>query len=1308
MSNANKALTPMASAPSIIPFTYEDNKIDASWETENITLSIKGPDLIIATGDGRKLILTMGAELASLHQGLLSLSFKDGKKLDSYEILSLARVDGVAPNVIETNNPDSMQVKDEDTQKQEIEETTVDVTTNMTDNFIIIDSSGGAEMSTSEAESSLDDMMNMDMEMSLSKLKSPNSSIVLKKTSTSSSDSSKHDSTIDGEVPIVESKPPADVVPEVPKVKLFQWEGLINSAEHKYDVGSGNLDARTEAGANEQYATTIVDLSNESADWTINVPNQNWIPEGKILRVVSFDDIQSISSFSDLPPEYEIIQGGTALGDKYGLAPNEIIILYPQDQISKFAVNITYKDTNGVTKTETFNFSVVDSPSSVVDLEGNILLATKPNNVHVIGGAGDDTIIAGKTKDIYDGGEGINTVDYTKVEGNLVVDLNTGIISGAVDQQLKNIQNILGNDGDNTYIGSLTESNKLIGGAGDDTFFVGGGLSNHIDGQGGTNTISYETVKNGVEVDLTQGIATDALGRNDTIKNINNITGTQFDDVLIGDSNDNVIIGNGGNDILMGMGGNNTLIGGNGGNTTASYEKAIQGIKVDLANATEQVVENGFGGKDTLKRVQTIRGSQFDDVFTTAKGSITIYGGDGNDIFTIQGDATSRAVIYGESGDNLYIAGQGYNSFIGGTGNDTVDYHLATSGIDVNLKTRRAYSNGFGGSDQLTDINGIIGTDFDDRIELTDDTNYKISSGAGNDYIIVGKGGMDNFYDGGTGVDTIDYSNVQNGIEISLKDQKAVKNGTKDVNNIDGQDAVINFNNIVGSAFDDIIEGSDEDNIIDIGGGTNNVIYGTLGSDQIIAKGKGTNTLDYSRYSAVSQGSGIEINATAGTVLKNVNGDDYQDTFTSNGFSKFVGTDYDDTFIINKNTTFVDGKDGINTLVLDETMKESYTIDLENNRLTWGNSSAEIHNINNVTSKEAAIHFYGNESKDNIVIAGANNDHIHAKGGDNYIDGGAGSDWIYYDAGTQGVNVSLDKNGNGTATNGFGGTDTIKNIENIYGSQYDDVLTGNGILIGGDGNNTLIGSGSNAVAEYRSPKGIIANLETGEVKDNGYGKEDLLINIHKIVGTNHDDIFYGSSVSDEIYTGAGNDIVYASSGNDKIVNTNGSKATVNYETLTQGIRVIVTNNNNTTVNKGNWGQDTLTSVTDIIGSNKNDTFQFSSLKDFNKFSSIDGGAGIDSVTKRGQAGLFDFSVVNKNLFKHIDIFNFKDGNGGDFILVNLSDLFQNMDNNNIRFDTDSTDSLQILDSAGVWTHSEVSPGVDQWTDGTHTLTWNHV
>lgn len=1296
---SNTILTPANPPISIIPFTYVDNKIDVSWEKDEVTLSINGPDLVISTNDGRKLFLTMGAKLASLHEGLFSLSFNDGKKLYSQEILSLAQVEHTSPDLVETDSPDKLYVQntpneDEQSSTENSKDNNTDTSLEMQEEVIIISNSGAADPADSDIESPVDDI-NISTDIVLRKINAADSTPTLRKSSnpvTSSSD------TDNG--PNVDTTPPTgNVAPEAPKVKLYQWEGLRDGASHIADAGSGSQAARTSADSSTQYANTTIDLSVESANWTINASNTNYMPDGKVIRIISFDDAANISSITGLPAGYQIIQGGTAAGNQYGLQPNEVLIIYPQDQVNKFSLAVTYVDGNGATKTESFNFSVVDNPSSIVDIDNNIQLSTKPNNVHVIGGSGNDLIVAGNTNDIYDGGLGNNTVDYHNVNGDLTIDLHTGIVSGSVNQELKNIQNVTGNDGNNTFIGSLTESNRFTGGAGHDLFIVGGGTTNHIDGQGGVNTISYETVTNSIHVDLTAGTVTDSTGRNDTVTNVQNIIGTKYNDILMGNADDNTITGNGGDDVLIGMGGNNTLIGGNG-NSTASYEYATSGITADLRQTSHQVSNNGFGGQDTLTRIQTLKGSQFNDHFTTGNGSITIYGGAGNDTFVVGGDTASRAVIYGESGNNTYIAGQGYNRYIGGTGTDIVDYSQAMSGIEVNLKSERAYVNGFGSVDQLINIDGIVGSAFDDQIELAD-RNYIINAGGGNDYIIVGNGGMTNQYDGGTGVNTLDYSNVSHGIDVSLQNNVATKNGVIQ-SGVNGQDIITNIQNIIGSAHNDVIEGNAENNVINLGGGTNNTVYGSAGSDTIIAQANGTNTLDYSRYNDSTLS--VQINAATGIVTK---GSGKTDIFTAGSFTKFVGSSGNDIFTINAKTTSVDGYAGRDKLILGTDMTGSYTINLNAQTIT-GSSTISLHNIHDVQGTSGTYTILGSLTEDNIIIGGTKNDVFRGNGGNNTITGGGGTDWVYYDTGTMGVTVTLNASGNGTATNGYGGTDTLTGISHIRGSQYNDVLTGAKAIFGGAGDNILTGVGSSAFAYYTSvttTQGIVADLQTGIVSNNGYGGTDTLINIHTIYGSKNNDVITGSSTKDTIRTGAGNDIVFGSTGNDTIINDSGT-TTLNYSLISNSITVDLATGS---VSKGTGGTDKITSITNLIGSNQNDNFKFSSFANLSQYSSIDGGAGQDTITKQGgSSGIFDFSELSSTLFKHIDIFNFKDGVQGDFIIVNISDLFTNMDNNYIQFITDSTDALQINTSMGSWVHTEISPGVDQWTDGTNTLVWNHV
>ena len=86
------------------------------------------------------------------------------------------------------------------------------------------------------------------------------------------------------------------------------------------------------------------------------------------------------------------------------------------------------------------------------------------------------------------------------------------------------------------------------------------------------------------------------------------------------------------------------------------------------------------------------------------------------------------------------------------------------------------------------------------------------------------------------------------------------------------------------------------------------------------------------------------------------------------------------------------------------------------------------------------------------------NDTLTGGPGDDFIDGGDGAlDTVDYSSSTSGVTVDLAA---GTASDGFGGTDTLVGIEAVVGSDFDDTLTGdagNNVLDGGDGNDTIDG-----------------------------------------------------------------------------------------------------------------------------------------------------------------------------------------------------------------------------------------------------------
>ena len=128
---------------------------------------------------------------------------------------------------------------------------------------------------------------------------------------------------------------------------------------------------------------------------------------------------------------------------------------------------------------------------------------------------------------------------------------------GAGTDTLSSFENILGSAFNDTLTGDLN-ANTLDGGTGDDVL-IGGAGADSLLGGAGTNTASYSTAASAVTANLTTGSGTLGDANGDTFSGIQNLTGSNFNDNLTGDSNANVLDGGLGNDTLTGNAGNDTL-----------------------------------------------------------------------------------------------------------------------------------------------------------------------------------------------------------------------------------------------------------------------------------------------------------------------------------------------------------------------------------------------------------------------------------------------------------------------------------------------------------------------------------------------------------------------------------------------------------------------------------------------------------------------------------------------------------------------------------------------------------------------------
>ena len=134
----------------------------------------------------------------------------------------------------------------------------------------------------------------------------------------------------------------------------------------------------------------------------------------------------------------------------------------------------------------------------------------------------------------------------------------------------------------------------LIGGAGgdelmghgDDDTLEGGPGNDGLRGGAGRDVVTYATSATGVAVNLNTGTASTNPGRDYEIQAIEDVIGSSFADVLIGDGAGNEINGGGGNDLINGRGGADDLDGQLGPQDSVSFTGAPAKIRASLQAGT--------------------------------------------------------------------------------------------------------------------------------------------------------------------------------------------------------------------------------------------------------------------------------------------------------------------------------------------------------------------------------------------------------------------------------------------------------------------------------------------------------------------------------------------------------------------------------------------------------------------------------------------------------------------------------------------------------------------------------------------------
>ena len=238
--------------------------------------------------------------------------------------------------------------------------------------------------------------------------------------------------------------------------------------------------------------------------------------------------------------------------------------------------------------------------------------------------------------------------------------------------------------GGNDYLNGGIGNDTLNGGDGNDILLGGAGADKMNGGAGNHDLVSYAGATTGVGVHLDTGTGNGGDANGDTYSNIEDVTGSAYNDTLEGNSAiaGNIIHGGAGNDSIHGNGGYDTLYGDDGNDTMTA-----------------------FGSWNT-------------------SGS-TMYGGNGNDRMT-GGEGSDH--IYGGAGNDTLEGREGVNTLTGNSGSDTFEFqkNLDTAGPADNLNLITDFNKNedvlslydvFQGSGNNTDV--FVGSDANGDVQLT-------------------------------------------------------------------------------------------------------------------------------------------------------------------------------------------------------------------------------------------------------------------------------------------------------------------------------------------------------------------------------------------------------------------------------------------------------------------------------------------------------------------------------------------------------------------------------------------------------------
>lgn len=464
----------------------------------------------------------------------------------------------------------------------------------------------------------------------------------------------------------------------------------------------------------------------------------------------------------------------------------------------------------------------------------------------------------------------------------------------------------------------------------------------------------------------------------------------------VGSDESDLIIGSFGNDELDGNGGDDLIFG------LLGDDKISGGLGADLV----------FAGSGN----DTVEGGDGDDTLLGGYGNDRIVGNRGND------------AMFGGQGDDLLVwnNGDGSDLMDGGQGYDQAQVNFDTDLVDDDLQNKDVAE--FSTTDEGVQFARIEVNDQTERglfqLDIRNTETLETNFGGGDDTAVIKDTVLDEIalkLDGGDGIDTLDLSQAAGAVDVAL--------GRNKLNDSIAE----NFENVIGTEFNDKIRGNTQDNVISgldgedkmFGHGGDDTLIGGKGNDKFFG-GKGDDLLVWNNGDGsdfMKGGSGYD------TVQVNFDTDLVDDDLQNKDVAEFTSTAH--------------GIEFARIEVNDQTERGLFKLDIRE-------------------TETIETNFGG--SDDTAVIADTVLDEIVLD-----LDGGDGVDLLDFSQAANAVDVDLDT---GTINDGS----TAIEFENVTGTAFNDKISGNdenNVIRGGAGNDIMSGGeGADTFVFFEEDAGV--------------------------------------------------------------------------------------------------------------------------------------------------------------------------------------------------------------------------------------------